>query len=67
MLLEIKYPTNAIYIKNADCSVINFTAKPGVYLALNMVENKYVEILYNSKIVLVNYDRFHCEFLKPPI
>ena len=66
MLLEIKYPVNAIYIENPDCSVINFTARPGFYLALSMIENKYVEVLYNSKIVLINYDRFHCEFLKPP-
>ena len=66
MLLEIKYPVNAIYIENPDCSVINFTAKPGFYLALSTIEDKYVEILYNTKIVLINYDRFHCEFLKPP-
>ena len=66
MLLEIKYPVNAIYIESPDCSVINFTARPGFYLALSMIEDKYVEVLYNSKVVLINYDRFHCEFLKPP-
>ena len=66
MLLEIKYPTNAIYIENPDCSVINFWAKPGFYLAISMIEETYVEVLYKNKIVLINYNRFNCEFLKPP-
>ena len=66
MLLEIKYPVNAIYIENPDCSVINFTARPGFYLALSMIEDTYVEILYKQKIVLIIYDGFHCEFIKPP-
>ncbi len=63
MLLEIKYPTNGIYIENPDCSVINFTARPGFYLVISMIENTYVEILYKEKIVLIVYDRFHCEFI----
>jgi len=66
VLLEIKYPINGIYIESPNCSVVNFTAKPGFYLVISMIEENYVEILYNSKIVFINYDRFHCEFIKPP-
>ena len=66
MLLEIKYPVNAIYVEDPDYSVLNFTARPGFYLVLSVIEDKYVEVLYNNKIVLIKYDRFHCEFLKPP-
>ena len=64
VLLEIKYPVNAIYIESPGSSVINFTARPGFYLATSMIEDIYVEILYKEKIVLIIYDRFHCEFVK---
>jgi hypothetical protein len=66
VLLEIKYPVNAIYIESPDSSVINFWAKPGFYLVLSMIEDTYVEVLYKNRIVLINYNRFSCEFLKLP-
>ena len=66
LLLEVKRHVNAIFIEDPDRAVINVTVQPGFYLALSVIEDCYIETLYENKIVLVIYKKANCELTNTP-
>ena len=66
MLAYVKYPTSGFYSEDPSDSVINCTVREGYYLITSLVEDVYIEILHDYKLIMIKNDKYHCEIISQP-